>query len=85
MFDPWTDAQEIAERLRRHQARLVIVLGAESWCAKCRALRPAFDERANRAEPQDVWLWLDVQEHDEFIGDFVPDDLPLLTSCTAVN
>ncbi|AXV82009.1 MULTISPECIES: thioredoxin [Ralstonia solanacearum species complex] len=77
-LDPWTHAREIAERLSHPSARLVVVLGAESWCEKCRTLRPAFDAWAMQAAPHEVRLWLDIEDHAEFIGPDLPADLPML-------
>ena len=79
LLDPWNDAATIAERLARNHGRLVVVIGAESWCQTCRTLRPAFDALAHE-QGDEVWLWLDLEEHAEFLGDFIPDDLPLLIS-----
>lgn len=78
-FDPWIDAQTLAERLSAPQAELLVALGAEAWCQKCAAMRPAFEAlRAQQEQPNLSWLWLDLEDHAEFIGDFVPEDLPLL-------
>lgn len=79
ILDPWTDAAEIAARLSRPDAGLVIAIGAEAWCDRCRTLRPYFDAAADaRNVGSSVWLWLDLEDHAEFVGDFVPDSLPLL-------
>jgi hypothetical protein len=78
LLDPWSDAQVIALRLARFNERLVVGLGAEAWCEKCRALRPLFEARAAQAAPNELWLWLDLEDHAQFIGDFQPDDLPWL-------
>ena len=84
-LDPWDDALAIAARLQSHGAVLTVVLGAEAWCDKCRRLRPLFDALqavqfapVPPATPAATVLWLDLEEHAEFIGRFVPDDLPLL-------
>lgn len=77
-LDPWDDASAIADRLARPETNLYVVIGAESWCSKCRALRPQFDELAQRAGHGELWLWLDLEEHVDFIGEYVPDDLPML-------
>ncbi|QBE66536.1 thioredoxin [Pseudoduganella lutea] len=79
-LDPWDDASILADRLSNPNANLFVIIGAESWCAKCRELRPQFDELAKRADPSDVWLWLDLEDHVDFIGDYVPDNLPMLVS-----
>lgn len=79
LLDPWADAQAIARRLSQSDAELLIALGAEVWCAKCKALRPAFEALcASRAPAAMTWLWLDLEDHAEFLGSFVPEDLPLL-------
>ncbi|MBB6583592.1 thioredoxin family protein [Ralstonia solanacearum] len=77
-LDPWTHAREIAERLGHPSARLVVALGAESWCEKCRALRPVFERWASEAGPHEVWLWLDLEDHAEFVGAYLPPGLPML-------
>ena len=78
LLDPWKDARQLAERLRMPGTRLVLVLGAEAWCGKCQTFRPHFDARAAKAEQNEVWLWLDLEDHAEFVGDYLPEDLPQL-------
>ena len=57
----------------------MIVIGAEAWCQKCQRLRPAFDALCKSAMPSHVaWLWLDLEEHADFLSGFIPPDLPLL-------
>lgn len=81
LLDPWADAATIAGRLSNEATRLVIVIGAESWCATCREFKLHFDAIAlQQNKPQQVWLWLDLEDHAEFIGDFVPDSLPFMVS-----
>ena len=78
-FDPWTDARALAGHLRGTGAELMVVIGAEAWCKKCERLRTAFDALCAAATPPHVaWLWLDLEEHGDFLSVFVPPDLPLL-------
>lgn len=77
-LDPWADASTLAARLAVDDAKLVVIVGAEQWCARCRELRPFFDQLATRASLQEVWLWLDVEDHAEFLGDYLPEQLPVL-------
>lgn len=77
-LDPWRDAALLANRLSRPGNQLIMVLGAESWCDKCRKLRPDFDRLAAQAHEYETWLWLDLEDHAEFLGDHIPDDLPML-------
>lgn len=78
-FDPWLDAQALAAALKQPSAELVVIIGAEAWCEKCRTLRQAFEAfETSWACGSRIALWMDLEEHGEFIGDFVPEDLPLL-------
>ncbi|NHZ83542.1 thioredoxin [Massilia sp. CCM 8695] len=80
-LDPWNDAAVIAARLKSRSARLVLIIGAESWCETCRALGPVFDTLAQQSSKQDdTWLWLDLEDHADFLDNFIPDSLPLLMS-----
>ncbi|WP_169307443.1 thioredoxin [Chitiniphilus eburneus] len=81
LLDPWTDARRIAERLNQADTRACLVLGAQAWCEKCRALYPGLVEAAlaeQQRHPLHLWLWLDLEDHAEFIGDYLPEDLPEL-------
>ena len=77
-FDPWSDASELAMRLEHPRSELYVVVAAEAWCARCRDLRPEFESIASSSAIQEIWLWLDLEDHAEFIGDFLPDSLPVL-------
>ena len=76
LLDPWRDAADIARRLQSDDAIFVVVIGAQSWCQKCRDIYPLWLELAQKLTQ--CALWLDLDEHQEFVGDFVPDDLPWL-------
>lgn len=84
-LDPWNDASLLAQRLSPANAHLFILIGAEQWCAKCRDLRPQFDNFAAQAKLDEVWLWLDLEDHAEFIGDYLPDTLPILLAYRGEN
>lgn len=80
-LDPWRDGPLIAQHLANPSTRLFIVLGAEAWCQKCRQVRPAFNTWAKQAALRGelcLWLWLDLEDHAELLGGYIPDDLPLL-------
>lgn len=78
-FDPWSDAQALARHLQRPDAELLVVIGADGWCGKCRRLKPLFESLCTSSMPdQAAWIWLDLEDHDDFLGSFVPPDLPLL-------
>ena len=84
-LDPWLDAETLARRLSRPGSRLIIVVGAEAWCHKCRDFRPIFDARSELAAQNETWLWLDMEEHAEFIAPYLPPDLPLLVCYEQTN
>ncbi|MDH0868132.1 hypothetical protein [Mitsuaria sp. GD03876] len=77
-MDPWRDAAALARRLGAPGAELLVVLGAESWCDKCRRLKPAFDALAVGMPDHVLSMWLDLEDHAEFLNGFIPPDLPLL-------
>lgn len=93
LFDPWDDAALIVGRLRAPGSRLIVVIGAEQWCDKCRQLKPVFEALAEQANGHEVMLWLDLEDHQEFIGSYIPADLPelqvyeqeRLTNCQVVE
>jgi hypothetical protein len=75
MLDPWLDAQRISQRLRAPGALLTVGVGAEAWCERCVELRPVFEMSMDEHETR---LWLDLDEHAELLGDYVPEDLPMV-------
>ena len=77
-LDPWADADFISRRLRQPGAELLVVVGAEAWCPRCKRLRPAFETLLPCLPAHVLPLWLDLEDHAEFLGGFVPPDLPLL-------
>lgn len=77
LLDPWVDASLLATALNDSQRTVVIGLGAE-WCSLCTEFRPAFLDQAKKAAEQEYWLWLNLEEHAELLGEFVPETLPLV-------
>ncbi|MCE3604648.1 thioredoxin [Massilia sp. P8910] len=84
-LDPWNDASLLAQRLSTPHARLHVLIGAEAWCATCRHVRPQYDALAAQASVDEIWLWLDLEDHSEFIGDYLPDTLPMLIAYHGTN
>lgn len=79
-LDPWDDASILAQRLQCANARVYIVIGATQWCSRCRELRPQFDLCAEHPLADETWLWLDLVDHGEFLGDYQPENLPMLVA-----
>jgi thiol-disulfide isomerase/thioredoxin len=86
MLDPWNDAAYIAAKLDEASTYLIAVIGAEGWCEKCRDLKPHFEIWAQKVPETTLMLWLDLEEHHEFLGDYIPESLPevLIYSSTAL-
>lgn len=78
MLDPWNDADTLAERLSHSDALLFVLIGAEQWCSKCRDIRPRFDALMAQAQDHETWLRFDLEEHADFLGDYLPEGLPML-------
>jgi hypothetical protein len=74
-LDPWLDAKPISQRLRNPGAILTVALGAEAWCERCMELRPIFEMSMAEHETR---LWLDLDEHADFLGGYLPEELPLI-------
>lgn len=76
ILDPWENAAEIAKLLNQPNTALVIGLGAE-WCQLCTDFKPQFIQLAT-SERNILWLWYNLEEHEELLGDFYPETLPLV-------
>lgn len=86
LLDPWNDAAVIAARLATPNARLVVFIGAESWCERCRSLKPAFEATGRQRDNQnETWIWLDLEEHADLLNGFIPEDLPILMRYRGTN
>ena len=76
LLDPWDDAAKIANTLTQPSSALVIALGDE-WCHLCTDFKPHFYAAA-KSDNTNVWLWYNLEEHEELLGDFYPETLPLV-------
>lgn len=63
-------------RLAGQNSTLVACLCAD-WCGTCREYLPKFQALAERL-PEHVFVWLDVEDHAELIGDDDIEDFPTL-------
>jgi thioredoxin 1 len=52
------------------------------WCGVCREWRAAFDAAAAR-HPQDRFVWIDVEDQDDVVGDLDIETFPTLLVGTA--
>ena len=77
-LNPWDHAEVIARRLLAPDAEFLTVIGASGWCQRCQRLQPRFERLSIDLPSHVVPMWLDLEEHAEFLDDFIPPDLPLL-------
>lgn len=56
---------------------LVVVCYCAAWCNTCNAYQPQFDQLATQY-PQHQFVWVDVEENEELLGDADVDDFPTL-------
>lgn len=63
-------------RLAGQNPTLVACLCAD-WCGTCREYLPKFQALAERL-PEHVFVWLDVEDHAELMGDEDIEDFPTL-------
>lgn len=75
-FDPQHNMAALAERLRGHDGMIVACLCA-AWCDTCTQYRPSFQELAERW-PQHLFVWIDIEENPEFLGDEDVENFPTL-------
>lgn len=77
LLNPWNDFHHIQASLDSMEPLLIVALGA-SWCHKCAPLKDKFIDLAENDVSAAKWLWLDLDEHCEFLGNFSPETIPLI-------
>lgn len=76
LLDAWNDFSKIKHILSDIHESIVIILGA-SWCHKCDPIKTTVLHMTKQDTPGIHWLWLDIEDHCEFLGDYYPDTIPL--------
>ncbi|MER1967817.1 thioredoxin family protein [Castellaniella sp. GW247-6E4] len=76
VFNPRTDLPALRERLEAH-AGLRIACYCAAWCDTCTQYRPAFEELARRM-PEALFLWIDIEDDPEWLGDEDVENFPTL-------
>jgi hypothetical protein len=56
---------------------LLVACLCAAWCRVCDDWRASFDALAAEF-PQAVWLWVDVEDEADALGDFDPENFPVL-------
>lgn len=70
------DTPDLHTRLSTPESLLVACLCAD-WCGTCREYQPKFAELSARF-PQCAFVWIDIEEHSEFVGDEDIENFPTL-------
>lgn len=70
------DRSRLARRLAQGPAALVVGLCAD-WCHTCGEFLPSF-ERLAQARPDQVFVWLDIEDDAALVGDIDVENFPSL-------
>ncbi len=71
--------QDEIDRARAHLdgGGWIVACLCAAWCDVCKTYRPAFDELAIR-HPEKHFLWIDVEDHADLVGDIDIENFPTL-------
>ena len=76
VFEAQHHASALATRLQEHNGWAVVCYCA-AWCDTCTAYRPDFEALAKRW-PQHTFIWVDIEENPELLGDEDVENFPTL-------
>ncbi|MCE3264702.1 MAG: thioredoxin [Pseudoduganella sp.] len=66
---------EVASALA--QDHLIVACLCAAWCGTCTSYRTAFEELASR-HPDKYFLWVDIEDHADLVGDLDVENFPTL-------
>jgi thioredoxin 1 len=76
VFSPDSDHTNLRAALARPDALLVACFCA-AWCDTCTLYQPRFEALA-RARPEHGFVWIDIEDHAEFLGEEDVENFPTL-------
>lgn len=76
VLNPQYDIPALKARLQQHEG-LVIACYCAAWCDTCASYLPEFEALAERW-PGHVFVWIDIEENPEFLGDDDVENFPTL-------
>jgi hypothetical protein len=76
LFNPATDPDALRARLAADSGRRVACYCA-AWCRTCDAYRPALESLADSL-PDWTFIWIDIEDSPEWLGDEDVEDFPTL-------
>ena len=59
------------------QDRLIVACLCAAWCGTCSSYRATFEELAMK-HPEKYFLWVDIEDHADLVGDLDVDNFPTL-------
>lgn len=59
------------------QDRLIVACLCAAWCGTCAAYRATFEDLAAR-HPDKYFLWVDIEDHADLVGDLDVENFPTL-------
>ncbi|WP_342119607.1 thioredoxin family protein [Pseudoduganella sp. OTU4001] len=59
------------------QDHLIVACLCAAWCGTCASYRAAFEELASR-HPDKYFLWVDIEDHADLVGDLDVENFPTL-------
>lgn len=71
------DLPALQQRLQGPHPELLVVCYCAAWCKTCTAYQPLFTSLSSQY-PHAVFVWVDVEENEELLGDADVDDFPTL-------
>lgn len=57
--------------------RLIVACLCAQWCSVCQQWKASFESLATQFH-QARWVWVDVEDKADMLGDFEPDNFPVL-------
>jgi len=73
-FNPSLDPSALADHLALNEGALVVCYCAE-WCDSCRGYQQEFEALSKRW-PQFTFVWVDIEENPELLGDDDVENFP---------
>ncbi|CAJ0741740.1 thioredoxin family protein [Ralstonia mannitolilytica] len=77
LLSPDTDTDIAALREHIHHGRWLVACLCAEWCGTCRSYRATFADLAAR-HPECCFVWVDVEDHADALGDFDVENFPTL-------
>lgn len=76
VFNPLHNLSALRTQLDHHQ-NLVIVCYCAQWCDTCKKYQDDFERLADQC-PQHAFVWIDIEENPELLGDEDVENFPTL-------